>query len=297
MASPQLEDGFLKISNELFEAIIMATRSLTRYELMVFMAIVRLTYGYNKKEKQIKGKEIELLTNILPNNISRAKKMLVERNMIEIDNGNIRIQKDYELWKTEIISRQIHNSISPDTKKVSSQILSDNEQIVSSQIHDSIQPDTLDVSRQIHNSISPDTFPLESKYNLKDKYKYNSKNKELFDEKADKPKREKPKLDLPSWIDLSTWHDYLEMRRKIRKPATLKAQELIIKKLERLKSEGQDPNKILEQSIENSWQGVFPLKEVSEDQDPELKRLIIGWGEMEGRRRYEQMKKVREEGL
>jgi len=42
---------------------------------------------------------------------------------------------------------------------------------------------------------------------------------------------------------------------------------------------------------------VFPLKEVSEDQDPELKRLIIGWGEMEGRRRYEQMKKVREEGL
>jgi len=104
-------------------------------------------------------------------------------------------------------------------------------------------------------------------------------------------------IELPSWIDPSIWNDYLEMRKKIRKPATQKAQELIIKKLEQLKLSGQDPNRVLEQSIENSWQGVFPLKEVSEDQDLELKRLIIGWGEMEGRRRYEQMKKAREEGL
>ena len=72
--------------------------------------------------------------------------------------------------------------------------------------------------------------------------------------------KETSKAFLPGWIDFNIWHDYLEMRKKIRKPATLKAQELIIKKLERLKLSGQDPNRVLEQSIENSWQGVFPMK-------------------------------------
>jgi hypothetical protein len=67
-------------------------------------------------------------------------------------------------------------------------------------------------------------------------------------------------IELPTWIDSNLWHDYLEMRKKIRKPATLRAQELVIKKLDELRAEGQDPNRVLEQSIENSWQGVFPLK-------------------------------------
>jgi len=67
-------------------------------------------------------------------------------------------------------------------------------------------------------------------------------------------------IELPAWIDSNLWHDYLEMRKKIRKPATLRAQELVIKKLDELRAEDQDPNRVLEQSIENSWQGVFPLK-------------------------------------
>ncbi|MDY0232185.1 MAG: hypothetical protein RBR88_06850, partial [Candidatus Saccharicenans sp.] len=61
-------------------------------------------------------------------------------------------------------------------------------------------------------------------------------------------------------IDFNIWHDYLEMRKKIRRPATNRAQELVIKKLDQLRAEGQDPNRVLEQSIENSWQGVFPVK-------------------------------------
>lgn len=62
---------------------------------------------------------------------------------------------------------------------------------------------------------------------------------------------------LPEVIKKETWEAYLEMRKTIKKPATKHAQNLIIKKL--LKMED-DPNLILEQSIENSYQGVFPLK-------------------------------------
>jgi hypothetical protein len=47
------------------------------------------------------------------------------------------------------------------------------------------------------------------------------------------------------------------MRKIIKKPATPYAQKLIIKKLGRL---GGDPNRLLEQSIENSWQDIYALK-------------------------------------
>jgi len=62
--------------------------------------------------------------------------------------------------------------------------------------------------------------------------------------------------------------DYLEMRRQIKKPMTEKAIELAIKKLEELSvlpfSDSMDNDlaiQILNQSVMNSWQGLFPLKE------------------------------------
>lgn len=62
--------------------------------------------------------------------------------------------------------------------------------------------------------------------------------------------------------------DYLEMRKKIKKPMTDRAVDLAMKKLKELStlpfSESMDNDtaiKILEQSIMNCWQGLFPLKE------------------------------------
>ncbi len=57
---------------------------------------------------------------------------------------------------------------------------------------------------------------------------------------------------------IQTFQDYLEMRIKIRRPATTKAQELVLKELH--KYDLKTAVAILEQSIINSWQGVFPLK-------------------------------------
>ncbi len=58
-----------------------------------------------------------------------------------------------------------------------------------------------------------------------------------------------------------TFDDFLEMRKKIKKPATERAIELLKMNLEKL-SNGDDnlKIKILEQSIVNSWQDIFPLK-------------------------------------
>jgi len=59
-----------------------------------------------------------------------------------------------------------------------------------------------------------------------------------------------------------TFHDYLTMRKGIKKPATDRAITLVINKLNKL-SEGDDYKAlaILNQSILNSWQDVYPLKE------------------------------------
>lgn len=66
---------------------------------------------------------------------------------------------------------------------------------------------------------------------------------------------------IPDCISLETWADYLAMRRVIRKPATAQAQKLAITKLLALRDAGEDPQAVLEQSILNSWQGLFPVKE------------------------------------
>ena len=64
---------------------------------------------------------------------------------------------------------------------------------------------------------------------------------------------------LPHDIRPEVWDAFEEMRKKIRKPLTGYAKKLIINKL---LSMGGNPNDILEQSIMNAWQGVFPLRPV-----------------------------------
>ena len=67
-------------------------------------------------------------------------------------------------------------------------------------------------------------------------------------------------LVLPDWIPQNTWRDFEQTRRSMRKPMTPAASRLIVKKLEELREQGDEPQKVLEQSIQNSWVGVFPLK-------------------------------------
>ena len=65
---------------------------------------------------------------------------------------------------------------------------------------------------------------------------------------------------LPDWIPKDLWESYLEMRKKIRKPATEHAKELIVKKLVRLRRQMvNDPIAVLEQSIMQCNQGVWPI--------------------------------------
>ncbi len=100
-------------------------------------------------------------------------------------------------------------------------------------------------------------------------------------EKESKEKKRKEEkhiaTDKPSRGELFSWLDtleisselrlrveaFIEMRKKIKKPLTLKALQLVMVRLSELSILEEDQIKILENSIVGGWPSVYPLKENS----------------------------------
>jgi hypothetical protein len=80
-------------------------------------------------------------------------------------------------------------------------------------------------------------------------------------EKKDQ-KKEKPQaaFEIPSWIDRAAWDGYVEMRKRKRAALTPRACTMVLKELDKLRSLGQDPNAVLDQSTRNSWTDVYQIK-------------------------------------
>lgn len=71
----------------------------------------------------------------------------------------------------------------------------------------------------------------------------------------------------------SVWDNYLDMRRKMKKPATKEAQILGLKKIQSLVGDDfSKAKKIVEQSIFNSYQGLFDVKQ--EDTSTQQKKYF-----------------------
>lgn len=89
---------------------------------------------------------------------------------------------------------------------------------------------------------------------------------EIREDKRERELKLPKEIPLPPGLDQDfvqeAFRDFREHRRKLRKPMTTKAEEMIIADLDKLaKGDAVAAVKILEQSIKNGWQGVFPLKE------------------------------------
>lgn len=82
----EIEDGFTRIANELLEAVLLA--GLTQHQLLVFMAVMRKTYGFNKKVDWISNEQLSKLTGMLPHKCSAAKSALVKRKILS-QNGRL----------------------------------------------------------------------------------------------------------------------------------------------------------------------------------------------------------------
>ena len=94
---------------------------------------------------------------------------------------------------------------------------------------------------------------------IKDSKEYNNKN--IINNKEKKEKTERHfTLIYQSEEFKETFNEFIDMRKSIKKPATNKAIEMIIMKLEKVNNEEQ-AIKMLERSIINNWQDVYGKQE------------------------------------
>lgn len=63
---------------------------------------------------------------------------------------------------------------------------------------------------------------------------------------------------LPSWVPEEPWNGYVALRRQKRAPGTERALKLIIKDLDKLRTEGHDPGDVLDNCVKRGWIGIFP---------------------------------------
>lgn len=92
-----LDNGYTRIANELLEAVMLA--NLTQHQLLVFFAIARKTYGYNKKSDWVGNEQLSKLTGMLPHKCSAAKSELVSRGILLAEKRHVSINKNIHEWK------------------------------------------------------------------------------------------------------------------------------------------------------------------------------------------------------
>ena len=108
MMSPQIEDGYTRIANELLEAL-----CLTRIpgeSMQIFLVILRKTYGFGKKTDRIALSQFVQATGITKTHVSRSIAKLVLMGIIVTKKGNAsgisyEINKHYGTW--EVLPKKV----------------------------------------------------------------------------------------------------------------------------------------------------------------------------------------------
>ena len=96
----QLENGYIRIANDLMDALLSAP--ISGRQMKVIMAIIRKTYGFNKKTDDIGLSQLRDMTGINRPNLSRTIASLVDANVLTKKDGlyahNIGLNKDFSTW-------------------------------------------------------------------------------------------------------------------------------------------------------------------------------------------------------
>lgn len=228
-----LDDGFTRIANELLEAVMRA--GLSQHQLLVFMAVMRKTYGFNKKSDWVSNEQISVLTGILPHKCSAAKSALVKRGILTQTGRVIGINKAVSEWSPLPVKG---TEKKPYLKKV-----------------------TLPESGKKSLPESGNAY-YPNQVNTKDKH--TKDNKDNINNPPKSPRAvsfDASAVKLPDWLSAEIWSPWVAYRRDLKKP--IKSQQTVtqaINLLDRCRLNGYSPEEIINQSIANGWQGLFEPK-------------------------------------
>ncbi|MDS0452106.1 replication protein [Klebsiella pneumoniae] len=228
-----LDDGFTRIANELLEAVMHA--GLSQHQLLVFMAVMRKTYGFNKKADWVSNEQLSELTGILPHKCSAAKSVLVKRGILTQTGRVIGINKTVSEWSSLPVKG---TEKKPYLKKV-----------------------TLPESGKKSLPESGNAY-YPNQVNTKDKH--TKDNKDNINNPPKSPRAvsfDASDVQLPDWLSAEIWSSWVAYRRDLKKP--IKSQQTVtqaINLLDRCRLNGYSPEEIINQSIANGWQGLFEPK-------------------------------------
>ncbi|WP_252318063.1 replication protein [Candidatus Symbiopectobacterium endolongispinus] len=95
----QLEDGFLRLANDLLYATMCS--GLPETELCIVMAVWRKTYGYSKKMDWISNEQLEAMIGKHFTHCSTAKNNLVRRKVLLQEGRKIGMNTNISEWETK----------------------------------------------------------------------------------------------------------------------------------------------------------------------------------------------------
>lgn len=75
-------------------------------------------------------------------------------------------------------------------------------------------------------------------------------------------------FELPDWVPKESWSGWLEVRRRIKAPNTMRALRLAINDLNELVAKGQNAEAVLDQSTTRGWRGLFPVGDSARKDSP-----------------------------
>ena len=171
MSSPQLENGYTPIANELLEALFQS--ELSRCEYQIVLAIIRKTYGYHKKMAELSNSQLALMTGIDRRNVGRTIRALSEKNILlrgtDTNTHTIGLNKQYKEWflpklPVQLASRPIKTDVMGDVNITESDVIHDVELLADDykNIPDFLQTDVttdaLTDVKNIHFSVKTDVM-------------------------------------------------------------------------------------------------------------------------------------------
>ena len=103
MANPQLEEGYIRIANELYRAIYSSDLNSSEFRVLLF--IIYQTYGYNRKSRQLTKSYISTGTGVPVETVKRTLKSLIEKKIIIARSSchnlpkSFSVNKKYDQWR------------------------------------------------------------------------------------------------------------------------------------------------------------------------------------------------------
>ncbi|RLI17543.1 hypothetical protein DRO49_03505 [Candidatus Bathyarchaeota archaeon] len=287
MANPQLENGYIKIATEIWEAL---TRvNLGRSNIQVLFAIIRKTYGWHKKEDKISINQLCRATGCSRRTVIYTLQNLEAKRMIKIKRkkilGNknevnkISFNKKHNEWVVQEKGKQ-YNKVLETRKKLYNEnkqggSARNGERVVQEKVkqYDKV----LETQKKLYNK--------NKKGVVQEKEGSARNGKRVVQETVKKcvflaPTKDtitkdntkdniKENIIYPDWLDLQLWKEYKKMRIRIKKPLTDYAEKLALKKLTNMNYSDKDKLRVIKQTIFHSWQGFFPLKDTETPEPPQ----------------------------